>query len=131
MRNLAVGALFAVALAMSACETYDHDGPRRGHGGYGGYDYVGGDYDRQGNDCGAFGGPGGDRLDPWLACTDEGQDLVRRMFAHGRNAIGEDDADRANIWFRRHADTDRDMCLTDAEIKGALVNHARHAGLPR
>lgn len=121
MRRLA--AFLAAAALMAGCATYDD--------GYGRYDYVGADYDRRGNDCGAFRGRGGDRLDPWLACTREGGDLVRRMFTRGRGKIGEGQAERANIWFRRHADTDRDMCLTDPEIKAGLVNHARHAGLRR
>ena len=129
MRKPAIVALFAAALIVTGCETYD-DGYGR-HGAYGDYDYRGAEYDRGGNDCRSFKGRGGDRLDPWLACTREGKDLVRRMFTRGRGKIGADQADRANIWFRRHADTDRDMCLTDPEIKAGLVNHARHAGLRR
>ena len=70
---------------------------------------------------------GGDMLDPWLACTREGEDLVRPMFAGGTAQDQADQAERANIWFRRHADTNRDMRLTDPEIKAALVNHVRHA----
>jgi len=128
MRKPAIAALFAAALIITGCETYDGYGRHRG---YGDYAYRGADYDRVGNDCRSFGGRGGDRLDPWLACTREGEDLVRRMFTRGRDTIGEDQADRANTWFRRHADTDRDMCLTDPEIKAGLVNHARHAGLRR
>jgi hypothetical protein len=128
MRKAARGMLLAAALGVAGCETYDDYGHRDG-GRYGGYDYVGSDYERLGNDCG-FGGPGGDVLDPWLACTDEGRDLVRTMFS--RNVrIDADTADEANIWFRRYADHDRDLCLTDPEIRAALVTHARHRGLAR
>jgi hypothetical protein len=127
MRKAAIGALFTAALGITACETYydGHDG--YGRGGYGGYDYVGRDYERLGNDCGFFRGSGGDLLDPWLACTSEGQGIVRRGFdSDDDGSIGRDTADRANIWFRRHADTDRDMRLTDPEIRAALVNGERH-----
>jgi hypothetical protein len=131
MRHAAIAALLAASLGMSACQTYGNDG-YRSQGRYGGYDYSGRDYDRLGNDCGFFRGSGGGLLDPWLACTREGQDLVRRMFDKGQNRrISRETADRANIWFRRHADHNRDMRLTDPEIKAALVNHARHVGLDR
>jgi hypothetical protein len=115
---------------MAACANYyDEYGAR---GGYGGYDYVGGDYQRIGNDCGFFRGKGGEALDPWLACTREGQDFVRGRFDTDEDRrIGRRGADRANIWFRRHADTNRDMRLTDPEIRAALVNAARHIGRRR
>lgn len=123
MRGIAIAALFTTVLGVTACETYYDDDYRRG---YGGYDYAGRDYDRLGNDCGFFEGAGGDLLDPWLACTREGQEVVRYGFdRHGDRRLGEGQADRANIWFRRHADTNRDMRLTDPEIKAALVNAAR------
>ena len=127
MRALAIGALFTAVLSMTACSTYyDEYGSR---GGYGGYDYVGRDYDRIGNDCRFFRGSGGDMLDPWLACTREGQEFVRGRFDTDEDRrIGRRGADRANIWFRRHADTNRDMRLTDAEIRAALVNAARYQG---
>ena len=118
-----IGALFAAALGVAACQTYydDRGGP------YGRYDYVGRDYDRLGNDCGFFQGKGGRLLDPWLACTREGQELVRYRFdGDDDRRVGRGTADRANIWFRRHADTNRDLRLTDAEIRAALVNAARH-----
>lgn len=124
MRKPAIAALFGAALVVTGCETYDGYG--RGHR-YGDYDYRGAQYDRPGNDCGSFHGKGGRGLDPWLACTREGEDLVRAMFSRGSGRIGAKQAERANIWFRRHADTDRDMCLTDPEIKAALVNHDRHS----
>jgi hypothetical protein len=121
-----VGVLFVAAVSVAACETY-YDESGYGRGRYGGYDYAGGDYERLGNDCGFFRGRGGQWLDPWLACTEEGQEIVRYGFDSGDNArIGRRTADRANIWFRRHADTNRDMRLTDPEIRAALVNGARH-----
>jgi hypothetical protein len=130
MRTLAILTLFASALGMAACATYYDDGGRGGYGrSYGGYAYDGRDFDRPGNDCGFFGSSGGDRLDPWLACTPEGQGIVRSGFD------GDDDrrlsartAERANIWFRRHADSNRDMRLTDGEVRAALVNAERYSG---
>jgi hypothetical protein len=123
MRKSAILTLFASALGMAACATYYDD-----RSSFGGYAYQG-EYDRLGNDCGFFGDSGGGRLDPWLACTQEGQGIVRRGFD------GDDDrrlsartAERANIWFRRHADTNRDMRLTDPEVRAALVNAERFSG---
>lgn len=124
MRFTSVALLFAAALAVSGCATRHHD---YGYGNGDDVSYAGAEYDRLGNDCGTFTGSGGDRLDPWLACTGEGEDLVRVMFSGRDGRIDEATADRANIWFRRHADTNRDMRLTDPEIKAALVNHIRHA----
>ena len=125
MRAIAIGALFTAALITAACATYYDDYGRS----RGGYDYVGGDYERLGNDCGFFRGSGGAMLDPWLACTPEGQGIVRRGFDRGQNRrLSRDTADRANIWFRRHADTNRDMRLTDPEVRAALVNGERHGG---
>ena len=129
MRRASVAALFAAALTITGCETYD-DGYARGRSGD--YRYAGADYDRLGNDCREFKGSGARLLDPWLACTGEGQDLVRALFDKGHNGrINRATADRANIWFRRHADVNRDRRLTDPEIKAALVNHVRHAGRSR
>ena len=113
MRKAAIGIVFAAALGAAACASYDDYG--YGHGRYGGYDYVGNHYDRIGNGCGFFSGSGGDLLDPWLACTEEGQGIVRRMFDRGQNR-------------RIGADTDRDMRLTDPEVRAALVNAERYAG---
>jgi hypothetical protein len=126
MRNIATGALLAAALGVAACSTYYDEGYRRGYGGYG---YDGRDYQRIGNDCRFFRGGGAERLDPWLACTREGRGIVRDRFDRDRDRrIGRATADRANIWFRRHADGDRDMRLTDREIRAALVNGARFSG---
>ena len=69
MRTLAVATLFAAALGSAGCASYYGDRGYGGGYGYGDYAYDGRDYQRIGNDCGGFGGSGGDRLDPWLACT--------------------------------------------------------------
>jgi hypothetical protein len=122
MRSLVIGALLAAGFGLAACDTYG-GGNRPGR--YGGYSYRGGDYERLGNDCHAFGGPGGAMLDPWLACTDEGRDLVRYRYGRDSERLTAAMADSLNVWFRGHADTDRDLCLTDNEIRGALVNGAR------
>jgi hypothetical protein len=127
MRMAAILTLFASALSMAACATY-YDGEHDA-GSYGGYAYQGSDFDRPGNDCGFFGGSGGTRLDPWLACTDEGHGIVRRGFDSDRDRrISAGTAERANIWFRRHADTNGDMRLTDPEVRAALVNAERFSG---
>ena len=123
MRKLSIGILFGAALGMAACATYYDDG---GRSRVGGYDYVGRDYDRPGNGCGFFGGSGGRTLDPWLACTREGQGIIARGFDSDRDGkISRATAERANVAFRRHADVNRDMCLTDAEVRAALANAER------
>ena len=132
MRAAAIVTLFVAALGAAACETY-YDDYGRGSGSYGRdygrYDYVGRDYDRLGNDCGFFAGAGGELLDPWLACVREGQQLVRDRYDRDQDRrIDAETADEANVWFRFHADHNRDMRLTDAEIRAALVNHVRFTG---
>ena len=125
MRFAGITSLFAAAVGAAACTTYDDYGSRPV--GYGDYAYVGRDYERLGNDCGFFEGEGGSALDPWLACTDEGRRLVRDRYDDQDRRVTLATADEANIWFRRHADTNRDMRLTDGEVKAALVNHVRFA----
>lgn len=67
-------------------------------------------------------GPGVALLDPWLAQTPEGRAIVTVGFsAAARGYISEEVAHRANIWFRRYADQDRDLRITDGEIRNALV----------
>jgi hypothetical protein len=107
----------AATAALAGCTTY---GDGYGRGGYEDYRYEGRDYSRgRGN---PFRGPGAHLLDPWLAETREGQRLVRMGWPGSRDGrIGVDLAHRANLWFRRYADSDRDLCLTDAEIRIALV----------
>lgn len=67
-------------------------------------------------------GPGVEILDPWLKETREGRAIVTLGFRDaGEGLVSEDVAHRANIWFRRYADQDRDMRVTDSEIRTALV----------
>jgi len=112
---LALGA----AAALAGCATYDH--------GYGDYRYEGDAYGRDGD--GPFRGPGADLLDPWLSETEEGSRLVRMGWRGAEDGwLDEETAERANIWFRRYADTNRDLCLTDPEIRIALVTASRERG---
>jgi len=70
---------------------------------------------------GGIGGTGAALLDPWLAGTRAGQRLVLARFDRNHNGeIGSDRAGQANRWFRRFADRDRDLWLTDREIAMAL-----------
>jgi hypothetical protein len=71
-------------------------------------------------------GPGARLLDPWLALTSEGRDILALGFnAGGDGYISEEMADRANVWFRRYADHNGDMRLTDEEIRVALVHASK------
>jgi hypothetical protein len=120
----------AAAAALAGCATYD------GYGYGGGYDGGGQSYDRYRYEGSAWSGrrgggplrgPGVDRLDPWLAETPEGAAIVRSGWRGARRGrVDARTAERINIWFRRYADGDRDLCLTDAEIRLALVLAARH-----
>jgi hypothetical protein len=74
---------------------------------------------------GELSGPGVAILDDWLKNTREGRAIVTMGFAEAhRGLVSEDVAHRANIWFRRYADHNRDMTITDAEIRTALVHAA-------
>ena len=135
MRRAAITSLLAVAIGVSACAYYDDYGAGYGLPGggvrYGDYMYAGTGYDRDGWDEGSMrlGGPGSDILDPWLALTSEGRDILARGFNAGPDgSISEDMAHRANVWFRRYADSDRDLRLTDEEIRLALAHAARSGG---
>ena len=112
----------AAAAALAGCTTYGDDY------GHDRYRYEGSAWTvRHG---GPLEGPGADVLDPWLAETEEGTAMVRAGWRAARDGwIDEQTAERANVWFRRHADTDRDLCLTDAEIRIALANGGRHLRL--
>ena len=82
---------------------------------------------------GDLSGPGLAQLDDWLKDTPEGRAIVTLGFTDAAGGvISEETADRANIWFRRYADTNRDMTITDAEIRTALVAAAgRYTRPPR
>lgn len=109
MRRPTIIAILASALGVTSCAYYDDYG-QAAHG-YGDYRYQG---ER-------FSGRGAGMLDPWLVSTPEGRDIVMLGFGDDAGGISEEKADRANIWFRRYADTDRDLRLTDEEIRIALV----------
>ena len=72
--------------------------------------------------AGELNGPGVALLDPWLLETPEGRAIVTLGFRDAAGGhVSEDVAHRANIWFRRYADHDCDMRVTDPEIRTALV----------
>jgi hypothetical protein len=126
MRRRSITALLSLALGVSACAYYDE----YGHGGYpaayGDYRYDGDSYGPGRRADTGFGGRGGPILDPWLVHTDEGRDVVLLGFdENGNGRISEETAHRANVWFRRYADTDRDMRLTDEEIRIGLAQAAQ------
>ncbi|WP_114951162.1 hypothetical protein [Sphingosinicella terrae] len=117
MRMILVGA----AAAMTAgCVS---DGYHGGGGPYGGYAYDGGDWAGERRAYGGdLRGPGVPLLDPWLTETEEGRAIVTVGFYDSAEGfVSEEIAHRANIWFRRYADHDRDMRITDPEIRTALV----------
>ena len=71
---------------------------------------------------GELSGPGVALLDPWLIGTAEGRAIVTLGFRDAADGfVSEDVAHRANIWFRRYADHDCDLRVTDPEIRTALV----------
>jgi len=75
---------------------------------------------------GALTGPGLAQLDDWLKDTPEGRAIVTLGFTDAANGvISAETADRVNIWFRHYADTNRDMTITDPEIRIALVAGSR------
>jgi hypothetical protein len=91
--------------------------------------YHGAAYDRSswGDGSMRVAGPGARILDPWLALTSEGRDILARGFRAGPDGqVSEEMADRANVWFRRYADNDRDLQLTDEEIRLALAHASRN-----
>lgn len=121
-RHLLILLTSLAGMAASAC-SYDPYRDRARHHGSGGYAYGGGEWDeRRGADVGDLDGPGLAILDPWLKETREGRAIVTLGFREaGRGFVSEDVAHRANIWFRRYADQDGDMRITDPEIRIALV----------
>jgi hypothetical protein len=114
--------LFMAAVGVSACAYYN-ESPYGYHGHrYGDYRYSGQHYAGWSRSPEGFAGSGADLLDPWLAQTREGRTVVGLGFDEGRRGrISAETAHRANAWFRRYADQDRDMRLTDQEIRIALV----------
>jgi hypothetical protein len=128
MRGPIITALFTVAVGVSACAVYDDYAYGRGYHGhrYGEYRYDGRAYSGWSRGPDMFTGGGAPLLDPWLVQTEEGRAVVSRSFDEGASGrISPDSAHRANAWFRRHADQDRDMRLTDQEIRIALAEAGR------
>jgi hypothetical protein len=136
MRRAAITTLAAIAaLGLGACTTYDgygHDGYGHdgyGRGGYGGYGYEGVDYGphHRGGHQGRLTGPGAAVLDPWLSGTEEGTIIVTTGWGSARQGfVSRDVARRANVWFRRYADANRNRRLTDREIRLALIQASRN-----
>ncbi len=112
------------ALGLAACAHDDfHDAP--GYAPYGSYAYAGRAWAERRPYEGDLTGPGVAMLDPWLRETAEGRAIVTLGFhAAAEGFVSEAIADRANIWFRYYADSDRDMRITDPEIRTALVSAA-------
>ena len=107
MRRLALPLLCLLAVSCA------HDRGRYGPGSYAydGEEWAGRELDEL------------SRPDPWLEETREGQAILDRNLRAG----GHPDAVRElNIRFRMFADTDRDLRLTDQEIRLALVRCAVH-----
>ena len=119
-------ASLAALAATGACayEDYGPYGPDRGGSGphaYDGRDWAGASEPYRGE----LRGPGVAILDRWLLETREGREIVTLGFSDAVDGeVSEDVAHRANIWFRRHADSNRDMRITDPEIRAALANSA-------
>lgn len=111
------------ALAFAGCASDDFYYPHGyGAGPYGNYAYAGHAWREQRPYEGELVGPGVGQLDPWLRETDEGRMIVTLGFQDAaRGEVSEETADRANIWFRFYADENRDMRITDPEIRTALV----------
>lgn len=116
MRQGRIFALAAASVGLGAA------GCATDHSYYGDYAYVGSEHVERRPYPGDLDGPGVGLLDPWLAQTVEGRAIVTLGFRDAaRGFVSEEVAHRANIWFRRYADHDRDMTITDPEIRTALV----------
>jgi len=109
--NLRIGvALFLAAAVLGGCAT-----PRQ-------IAYDGQAWATRQPYTGELIGPGVALLDPWLIGTAEGRAIVTLGFRDAADGfVSEDVAHRANIWFRRYADHDCDLRVTDPEIRTALV----------
>lgn len=112
------------ALALGAC-AHDPYGGRFDDRRHGNYAYDGEHWRDRGTRMpyeGELTGPGLAILDPWLLETREGRAVVTLGFSDAAEGfVSEDTAHRANIWFRRYADENGDMRITDPEIRIALV----------
>jgi hypothetical protein len=142
MRNSVkiLSGLLATALLVSACAEKGYHGNSAGsHARDGYYDqnYRGGNGYRGNHGYGErhgnhYRGDGSRTLDPWLAETREGQQFLRDHYnVSRRGEISERDARGANEFFRRWADTDRNLRLTDPEVRTALVHVRNRYGYRR
>jgi hypothetical protein len=126
MRGPIIAALFTAAVGVSACAVYDDFSYGRAYGyhghRYGDYRYSGSHFTGWSRSSDAFTGGGATLLDPWLAQTDKGRAVVTAAFDEGRPGhISAETAHRANAWFRRYADRNHDLSLSDQEIRTALL----------
>jgi hypothetical protein len=111
--------LILIPLCLAAVAACTHDPYRYGpSGGYGPADY-----DYAGDDWGGRDWDDLSRLDPWFEDTREGQAILSRSIDGG---LHPDAVRDLNIRFRRFADTDGDLRLTDEEIRLALVRCASY-----
>ncbi|MGF1550579.1 MAG: hypothetical protein ACFBQW_08660 [Sphingomonadaceae bacterium] len=117
VKALLPAALVVLAAGLAGCTSYYDDyGYDYGHEErYGDYR---GDDDYRDYAGGIWVGERPGALDPWLSETEEGREIVARRFGEG---LSREERRRANIWFRRYADSDDDLRLTDAEIRVALA----------
>jgi hypothetical protein len=132
MRRAMVGMATGLAmLGLGAC-AYDEHGRSPGEAPYGDYAYRGSDWAGTRRPYqGELRGPGLAILDPWLRETREGRAIVTLGFRDSAGGfVSEEVAHRASIWFRRYADSNRDMELTDPEIRVALVQAAGRYSRP-
>ena len=117
MRAIRSFILGGAALMASGCAYNDYA--------YGGSEWAG---ERRPYE-GELRGDGVEILDRWLADTREGRTIVTIGFRDAAEGeVSEDVAHRANIWFRRYADSNRDMRITDEEIRVALVTAGSRHG---
>lgn len=115
-------------LATGACTTHPSRygyGDRYDDASYGRFSHHGGGYAYEGDDWNSDWEDDLDHLDPWLEETEEGRAIVRRQL--GGRGWGPSVRD-LNISFRIAADANRDMRLTDGEIRLALVRWANSGG---
>ena len=120
--------IILAAAGLSACASGYEEGPGRAWAvdGVPAPAYRGGQWvEPRRPYAGELTGPGLAILDDWLKETPEGRAIVTLGFGDaGGGVVSEDVAHRVNIWFRRYADHDRDMTITDPEIRTALVTAA-------
>jgi hypothetical protein len=129
MRGPIIAALFTAAVGVSACAVYDDFAYGRAYG-YHGHRY--GDYRYQAATIRAGAALPTRSRAAALPCSTRGwprRAKARRSSAPASTTaapghLGAQSAHRANAWFRRLADQDGDLRLTDQEIRTALLRAA-------